>query len=224
MSRQDRAAPVIFVLAGVNGAGKSSIGGALLRQSGLAYFNPDQAARVIREEIGRSAEEANALAWLEGKERLENAIQRRHSFAFETTLGGNTIPGLLRGAADAGIDVLVWFVGLASPEQHIERVRARVAAGGHDIPEAKIRERWDGSRRNLIALMPHLVELRVFDNSREGDPVAGTIPPPTLLLHSRRGSVIAPSARSLRSTPDWAQPIVAAALRLQRTNSRRPER
>jgi predicted ABC-type ATPase len=216
MSRQERSAPVIFVLAGVNGAGKSSIGGALLRQSGLAYFNPDEAGRVIREEIGCSVEEANALAWREGKERLENAIQRRHNFAFESTLGGNTISGLLREAADAGIDVLVWFAGLSSPEQHIERVRERVAAGGHDIPEAKIRERWDGSRRNLIALMPYLTELKVFDNSRERHPVAGTIPPPTLLLHWRRGAVIGPSVRSLRSTPDWARPIVAAALGLQR--------
>lgn len=217
MAREARAAPVIFVLAGVNGAGKSSIGGALLRQSGLAYFNPDEAAHVIRDEIGGSVEEANALAWREGRERLENAIQRRHSFAFETTLGGNTIAGMLREAADAGIDVLVWFVGLARPEQHIERVRARVAAGGHDIPEAKIRERWDSSRRNLIALMPHLMELKVFDNSREGDPRAGTIPPPKLILHWRRGAIVGPAARSLRSTPDWAQPIVAAALRLQRT-------
>jgi predicted ABC-type ATPase len=218
MAREEGSAPVIFVLAGVNGAGKSSIGGALLRQIGLEYFNPDEVGRIIREEIGCSTEEANALAWREGKERLENAIRSRHNFAFESTLGGDTISGLLRKAALAGIDVMVWFAGLSSPEQHIERVRARVAAGGHDIPEAKIRERWNGSRRNLITLLPYLTELRVFDNSRERDP-AGTIPPPRLLLHWRCGAVIAPSVRSLRSTPDWARPIIAAALGLQRTNS-----
>jgi predicted ABC-type ATPase len=208
---------VIFVLAGVNGAGKSSIGGALLRKRGLNYFNPDEAARVILDAKGCSVEEANALAWREGKERLENAIRRRSSLAFETTLGGETISARLRAAALGGIEVRVWFVGLASAEQHIERVRARVVAGGHDIPEAKIRERWDASRRNLIGLMDHLTELKVFDNSREGDPAKGTIPPPRILLHWRDGAVVGPSARTLGATPEWAKPIVAAALRLQRT-------
>lgn len=206
------AAPVIFVLAGVNGAGKSSIGGALLRETDLAYFNPDEAAQLIRDNTGCSLADANSQAWLEGKRRLEEAIRLRHNFAFESTLGGNTISRLLLEAATRNIDVLVWFVGLSSPEQHIERVRARVAAGGHDIPEAKIRERWDSSTLNLIGLMPQLKELKVFDNSQERDPASGTIPPPLLLLHCRSGQVVGPPGCSIKSTPPWAKPIVAAAL------------
>jgi predicted ABC-type ATPase len=209
-------APVIFVLAGVNGAGKSSMGGALLRQDDLNYFNPDEAARRIRDTLDCSIEEANALAWNEGKQRLEAAIESRSNYAFETTLGGNTIPRLIKQATDAWMDVLMWFIGLSSPDLHIARVRARVAAGGHDIPERKIRERWDTSRRNLIALMPSLTELRVFDNSREGDPSAGTIPEPTLLLHRRGGKIVAPAMERLDRTPEWAKAIVAAALILQR--------
>src|SRR4030081_3223993 len=127
MSRPAPAA-VIYVLAGVNGAGKSSVGGALLRQSALAFFNPDEAARRIRDEIGGSPEEASALAWQEGKQRLQAALENRQSFAFESTLGAHTIPRMLREAADAGVEVLVWFVGLSSVDQHIARVRARVAA------------------------------------------------------------------------------------------------
>lgn len=210
--------PVIFVLAGVNGAGKSSLGGALIRSSGLEYFNPDEAARRIRNATGCTPAEANSLAWEEGKGSLEAAISGRFSYAFESTLGGHTIPALLVAAARAGIGVLVWFVGLSTPEQHLERVRARVAAGGHDIPEEMIRRRWDSSRRNIIALMPHLTDLRVFDNSEEGNPAAGTIPEPQLLLHWRLGRVVAPSAEELRATPDWAKAIVAAALKLQRSS------
>ncbi|HYI12553.1 MAG TPA: zeta toxin family protein [Thermoanaerobaculia bacterium] len=210
-------APVIFVLAGVNGAGKSSLGGVLLRGSGLAYFNPDEAARRIKEKTRCTADEANSLAWQEGVKMLQVAIDRRRSYAFETTLGGRTIPGLLVEASTAGIEVLVWYVGLSSPEQHIARVRSRVASGGHDIPEAMIRSRWDLSRRNLIALLPHLAELQVFDNSETGDPAAGTIPEPRLVMRWRRGRVVAPSAKRLRQTPDWAKPIVVAALRLERT-------
>jgi len=210
-------APVIFVLAGVNGAGKSSLGGARLRQSGLNYFNPDEVAQRIRKELGCSADEANAMAWQEGKRRLVAAIASRESYAFESTLGGRTIPRLLSEAAEAGFEVVVWFLGLSTPEQHIARVRARVAVGGHDIAEALIRKRWDGSRRNLIALMPQLTELMLFDNSEERDPVTATIPPPRLLLQWRRGAVVSPVHALLETTPEWAKAIVAHALRLQRS-------
>lgn len=208
--------PVIFVLAGVNGAGKSSTGGRTIRAQGSDYFNPDEAAVAIRNEFGCSIEEANARAWQEGKQSLETAIRNRQDFAFETTLGANTIPRLLAKAAESGFDVVIWFVGLSSPEKHIERVRARVAAGGHDIPEEKIRQRWDGSRRNLITLLPQLAELKVFDNSAERERKTGRIPPPKLLLHFQRGKVIAPDAGALVETPEWAKEIVARALQLHR--------
>lgn len=211
--------PVLFVLAGVNGAGKSSVGGAALRSRNLQYFNPDEAASRIRAALGCSVEEANAHAWNEGKRLLEKAIRERTSHAFETTLGGRTITRLIAEAAVAGFDVRMWFVGLATVEQHIARVRARVTAGGHDIPEEKIRERWDTARLNLITLMGYLTELRVFDNSEERTAAGGKIPAPRLLLNWNGGSVVSPSPSSIEeieATPEWAKPIVAAALQLAR--------
>jgi predicted ABC-type ATPase len=207
-------APFILVLAGVNGAGKSSLGGVRLRGTGLDYFNPDETAKRMLRDRGCTADEANSLAWQEGKERLEAAISSRSRFIFESTLGGQTMAAMLLEAAREGMDVIVWFVGLATPEQHIERVRARVASGGHDIPEPMIRQRWDASRRNVIKLMPHLAELKVFDNSEEGDPASGTIPEPRLLLHMIRGKIVGPDVDALKNTPEWAQPIVSAALAL----------
>ena len=126
-------------------------------------------------------------------------------------------PRSVSGRTDSGLDVRVWFVGLSTPEQHIARVRSRVAAGGHDIAEAKIRERWDGSRRNLIALMPRLRELKVFDNSEERDPVRGLTPPMKLVLHCKDASIIEPAVAALELTPEWAKAIVARAIQLQRT-------
>jgi predicted ABC-type ATPase len=202
------------VLAGVNGAGKSSIGGAALRQRGAHYFNPDEAARAIREAHPRLTQrEANGLAWNEGRRLLERAIAGGLDFAFETTLGASTIPRLLAQAADAGTQVWVWYVGLDSPERHLARVRSRVAAGGHDIPEADIRRRWDASRQNLVALMPKLDRLLVYDNSVEADPRAGAAPRPRLLLETRRARIVRPA--DLRATPAWAKPIVARALQLE---------
>ena len=207
----------IYVLAGTNGAGKSSVGGAMFRESGAEYFNPDEAALRFRSaNPGMTQEEANSAAWRQGKRLLERAISERLDFAFETTLGGRTITGLLHQALSEKMEVRIWYVGLATPELHIARVRSRVAAGGHDIPEAKIRERYESSRFNLVELMSRLTELRVFDNSEEGDPRRGIAPRPRLLLHMDRGKIV--DLCDLTKTPQWAKPILATAMRLSAEN------
>jgi predicted ABC-type ATPase len=205
--------PQLQVIAGVNGAGKSSIIGAAIRDFGGNYYNPDEAAReMMAANPNLELVEANAAAWLHGKEELENAIAEGLDFAFETTLGANTMPRKIEEAAAAGFEVRVWFVGLASAELHIARVRLRVSKGGHDIPEADIRRRYEHSRLNLVHLLPVLTELRVFDNSADADPAAGQAPEPVLVLHAERRRIAGPP--DLRGTPEWAKPIVAAALKL----------
>ena len=205
------ARPRILVLAGVNGAGKSSIGGDMLHQAGIPWFNPDTFTRELVAATGSPLADANAAAWQEGLRRLNAAIAHGEDYAFETTLGGNTIAARL-GDASESHDVLMWFCGLDSPEHHMARVRLRVSHGGHDIPEAKIRERYRTSIANLIALLPHLSRLQVYDNSRDaapGTPVAD----PRLLLQMEGGRIAWPTdADTLRATPDWAKPILEAAL------------
>jgi predicted ABC-type ATPase len=211
MSR--RAAPRLYVLAGVNGAGKSSIGGAMIRAAGAEYYNPDEAAKaLIAANPGLEQVKANAAAWRQGKRLLERAVAERLDFAFETTLGGGTMTRILAEAAAAGFEVRIFYVGLSSPELHVGRVRQRVEAGGHDIPEADIRRRWRHSRMNLVRLLPVLTELRVYDNSAAAGPAAGDPPKPVLVLHVVRGEIVGPS--ELKGTPAWARPIVAAALKL----------
>lgn len=206
--------PVLYVLAGVNGAGKSSIGGYLLERAGLAWFNPDDFARQVRELTGCDPVKSNGIAWTEGMRRLDKALAQGTSHAFETTLGGRTVALKIRAAARTH-DLMIWFCGLASPELHIKRVSARVAAGGHDIPEAKIRERFPAALGNLIALMPFLHLLQVHDNSTQADST-GLIPDPALVLEVRCGKLVWPiTAKSLRLTPDWAKPLVEAALQLK---------
>jgi predicted ABC-type ATPase len=210
-------APRLFVLAGTNGAGKSSIGGATIRAHGAQYFNPDEAAAAIRQARPHlSPTQANSAAWHEGKRLLQHAIARRLDYNFETTLGGRSFAELLIKAAKEGCEVRVWYVGLASPEHHIARVKARVKKGGHDIPEADIRRRFDQSRLQLIALLPHLSELRLYDNTHEADPHQGQPPRPQLVLHWQAATGAAPQAKfhvALQDTPGWCKPIVMAALK-----------
>jgi predicted ABC-type ATPase len=203
--------PCIYVLAGTNGAGKSSIGGAIFRQKGAEYFNPDEATRrILSANPTITQKEANSAAWNEGRRLLERAIAERRNFAFETTLGGHTNAALLEKALLAGIEVRVWYVGLETPELHIERVHSRVMKGGHDIPEAKIRERYARSHWNLIQLLPKLTEVIVYDNSEEADPDAGSPPKPKMILHATKGRTIAMC--DLKRAPNWAKPILMAAL------------
>ncbi len=204
---------VILVLAGVNGAGKSSIGGATFAAEAADFFNPDLAAAAIRSiHHGISWSDANSHAWELGRRLLERAITEKAQYRFETTLGGNTITALLISAASKGHPIRLWFAGLESVELHLQRVAARVRKGGHPIPEPDIRRRWTRSRENLIRLMPHLDTLRVIDNSAEADPGKGEAPRPVLLLEMKRQKITGPG--DLSGTPDWAKPILTAAMKL----------
>jgi predicted ABC-type ATPase len=118
---------------------------------------------------------------------------------------------LLQEALASGLEVRIWYVGLATPELHVARVRSRVARGGHNIPEETIRERYHRSRLNLIRLIPQLTELRVYDNSIEADPHTGALPQPTLILHVDEGRIV--NSCDLATAPEWAKPILLTALK-----------
>jgi predicted ABC-type ATPase len=206
--------PVLYVLAGVNGAGKSSVGGHLLERDGLTWFNPDTFARELKAATGCNQETVNAHAWQESMRRIEEAIVKGSNHAFETTLGGKSVTAKILAATKTH-DVLIWFCGVSSPELHIARVKARVAAGGHPIPEEKIRERYPQAQLNLIKLMPHVAYIKVYDNNAEAA-ADGTVPDPLLVLEMENGEVIWPAPddlEALECAPEWTKAILEAALR-----------
>src|SRR3989475_10820730 len=138
----------------------------MLCGAGEDRFAPEEATGRLRDRNpGLSLTDANAFDWEESRRRLEASISNRENFAFETTLGGRTIARLLHRAAHGGMAVKVWYVALDSADRHVARVKARVARGGHDVPEGRIRERYDRSRANLARLVPKLAALKVYDNS-----------------------------------------------------------
>jgi len=201
----------ITVLAGVNGAGKSSVGGTAIRREGTDYWNPDEIARAILESHpSMEVAEANAVAWQRGREHLETAIRTRRSFALETTLGGRTITRTLVEGIARGAPVHVWYVGLEGVDLHIERVRKRVEQGGHDIPEAVVRSRYRTSRENLVRLMPVLERLIVYDNSAGPQPDGAVAP--DHLLTMQGGRIV--TMKDLPEQPRWARPIIMTAVDL----------
>ena len=183
----------------------------MLSQEGGVFFDPDHATReFMGADPTLGLAEASSGAWRKGKELVERAITKGLHYNFETTLGGTTIPRLIEQAADSGSAIRIWYVGLSSPELHIERVRARVNKGGHDIPEEKIRDRYDRSRLNLVRLLPRLTELVIYDNSVERDPDSNDEPEPALILRVRDGQM--KELCRLFRVPQWAKPIVLVAM------------
>lgn len=211
----------IVVAAGTNGAGKSVIAGDFLaaRAEG-AYFNPDLVAKAMVDRDGITSAEANARAWNLGFELLNRSIERNEDFSFETTLGGNSITQALLRAAAVGLDVLIFYVGLDSPERHIARVAARVLRGGHPIAAVRIRERYPKSLANLIRLLPCASEVRIYDNSAEsedGRPLA------RLVLSMSHQRIDRPALDELVTiAPAWSKPVVAAAIRIHEQKLTRP--
>jgi predicted ABC-type ATPase len=97
-------------------------------------------------------------------------------------------------------------------ERHIARVAARVLRGGHPIPSERIRERYPKSLVNLIKLLACAGEARVYDNSDES--ADGTPRARLVLRMSRQRIINARPDEILATAPDWAKPVVAAAIRI----------
>ncbi|MGH8465698.1 MAG: hypothetical protein ACRER5_16265 [Pseudomonas sp.] len=204
--------PVIHVLAGPNGGGRSSLGGALLRSRGLDYFDPEFYARELAASRRVPTDTVLGDAWKEGVRRLVDAIEGGTSFAIETSLAGTTIPALLALAAQRGFRVQVMYFGLCDVQRHIDRVATRAAHGGIAIGDELLAKRWRRSPENLIGLMPYLDGLRVFDNSWPREAGSISLPPPRELLHLDNGRLHAPLGSELGAMPNWVKPIVEAAI------------
>ncbi len=198
---------MITVIAGVNGAGKSSIAGARIRQFGGEYFNPDEIARQLRDKDPMlSQQESNAQAWKMGYDHLVNAIAQDMDYTFETTLGGKSIIQLLRDAMEKGVQIRIFYCGLSSVELHIERVRFRVSRGGHNISEEKIRERYTRSIHNMMTLLPDCYQVVVFDNST---PLTNNKPAIKKLFSVKAGKIKILE----QDMPTWAKPLATMGLK-----------
>jgi predicted ABC-type ATPase/GNAT superfamily N-acetyltransferase len=164
-SAEPAAKPTVIVLAGSNGAGKTTAARTLLAEElrlltfvnadviaqGLAGFDPDTAAL----QAGRIM-----------LTRLQELATARASFAFETTLAGRWYANWLKELRRQGYDVHLFYVWLASADLAVTRVAERVRLGGHDVPEAKVRQRYGRSVRNFFELyQPIATTWEVYNNT-----------------------------------------------------------
>jgi predicted ABC-type ATPase len=95
----------------------------------------------------------------------EQLLQDQQSFTVETTLSGVTYLKMAQRAKAAGYIIMVVFVGTSAVEINIERVKARVIKGGHDVPEEDQRRRYPRTLKNMKRLLPLADFSVIFDNS-----------------------------------------------------------
>ena len=163
--------PQVVIIAGPNGAGKTELAPHLLRDrlGLLEYVNADTIAQ------GLSAFQPEQAAFEAGRimlKRLRELDEQRRSFAFETTLATRSYAAWLRRLREQSYQIHLSLICLRSPEMAIQRVKYRVASGGHDIPEATIRRRYQKGVRNFFSLYRELTDSwSVYDNSTSFAPV-----------------------------------------------------
>ncbi|MCW5775146.1 MAG: AAA family ATPase [Phycisphaeraceae bacterium] len=157
--------PSVVILAGPNGAGKTTAAPFVLRDAlGVDEFvNADDIARGLS---GFAPERSAVAAGRIMLARMGELAGVRATFAFETTLATRSYAPWLARLRRAGYRVTLLFLFLPSPELAIERVRGRVAEGGHDVPEAVVRRRYERGLRNLWNLyLPLADDWSVYDNA-----------------------------------------------------------
>ena len=157
--------PKIIIIAGPNGAGKTTFAREFLPQeagcpvfvnadliaAGLSPFAPERAAI----QAGRLMLDA-----------IAQHVARRESFAFETTLSGRAYARQIPHWRQLGYHVELFFLSLPSADVAVQRVAERVRQGGHDIPEATIRRRFESGRHLFSDVYQPLVDQwALYDNS-----------------------------------------------------------
>ena len=181
--------PTLVVVAGPNGCGKST----LTRTKwfhGVEVIDPDAIARgAVRGTLAEAGREA--------VRRRRAALEARRTLLVETTLAGNSVLRLMEGARTTGYWIELHYISLDSPAQALDRVRTRVAQGGHNVPEPDVRRRFARSLANLPAAITRADEAHLYDNS---DPD---------LPHREVAILTADEWWTAEILPDWAAEAVS---------------
>lgn len=160
------ARPLMFLVAGVNGAGKSTYTKTLLRKyPETAVIDPDKIAKSMTgsfTNIESKAVEAGKLAL----KQVKLCIKANQSFIVESTISGRTYLRYLSLAKKAGFKTILVYVCIPSSSVSAQRVKQRVKQGGHHIPIEDIERRFPKSLENLSEHIK-LCDLSYISNNTE---------------------------------------------------------
>ncbi len=159
----------LWLLAGGNGAGKSTFYQQFLASTGLPFINADILAKEL------DAEQPEAVSYKAAKlaERLRlNLLRTGASFCFETVFSHPSKIDFLASAKSAGYEIILVYIHLQNDQLNLARVAQRVAEGGHSVPSEKIISRIPRTLQHVSDALALVDIARFYDNSSHEAPFA----------------------------------------------------
>ena len=191
--------PVLIVIAGPNGSGKTSVTSKILQHEWMedsVYINPDI---VAQEKFGDwNSMEAIKKAVVYCEEWREKCLVERKSLIFETVLSAKDKIDYIERAKIAGFFVRLFFVCTKSPAINASRIAQRVMKGGHDVPITKVISRYQKSILNCKYIATKVDRTYLYDNSVDDAEQQ-------LLIRLSDGIIV---KRYVEQLPKWARQII----------------
>ena len=191
--------PVLIVVAGPNGSGKTSVTSKILQHKWLedsVYINPDI---VAQERFGDwNSKEAIMKAVKYCENWREECLSERKSLIFETVLSADDKVDFIERAIEAGYFVRLFFVCTNSPTINAARIANRVMKGGHDVPITKIISRYQKSLSRCKYLSRKAQRVYLYDNTTDNADAK-------LLVRFANGEIV---KRYTEDIPEWAYDII----------------
>ena len=152
-----------YLFAGVNGVGKTTLFNAMNGNVKKSFrINSDEIVR----EIGKWDSETDQVKAAKIAVGLRNeCMEKGNSFNEETTLTGKTILKLIDKVREKNYKLHLFYVGVGSPDISKERIKKRVADGGHHIPNEVVDKRYKESLKNFEKILKKFDNVVVYDNS-----------------------------------------------------------
>jgi predicted ABC-type ATPase len=182
--------PRLTIIAGANGSGKTTLTGwnSDVFQA-IPILDPDTIARTLQSTSPAAFPIAAARQVLAS---AKGHISMHESFAVETTLAGKRYLQMMVDARIRGFEVVLVYIATENVEINLARIRNRVLAGGHDVPESDVRRRYQRSFKSLLIAIQRADHTILFDNSTEEG--------------YRLVAVLGPSGSQwFEPVPDWAK-------------------
>ena len=197
MKRQPHEKPILIVIAGPNGSGKTSFAKQILNHKwykDCIFINPDEIALVKYGDW--NSQDAVLKAAQYAEKVREKYLQKQQSLAFETVFSSPPKVDYVKRAIKAGFFVRLFFIGTDSPFINVNRVGLRVAEGGHSVPLQKIFPRYHKSLANLGSILQVVHRGYVYDNSFDYEF-------PKLQVRTELGIL----KKTYQTNHDWAEQI-----------------
>lgn len=191
--------PVLIVIAGPNGSGKTSVTSRILHHEWMenaVYINPDI---IAQEKFGDwNSKEAVMQAVRYCEELREKCLVEHKSLIFETVLSVEDKLDYILRAKEAGFFIRFFFVCTEHPTINASRIARRVMEGGHDVPITKIISRYNKSIANCCIVSEFVDRTYIYDNSIEDVDAK-------LLFRLNNGKLV---KKYVDNIPRWAIPIL----------------